>query len=104
MLNTTFSDAELARICEQSLFYVCACPAQISMEIGKLRALYAYQSGCINGSENDVQVHQRIAAATKIAHAEMERCLDDVLQLEGWDRATLEMPANLQKRLKSAIL
>ena len=27
----------------------------------------------------------------------MENCLDRVLELEGWDRTTLKMPANLRK-------
>lgn len=50
-----------------------------------------------------IKVHQRIAAAVHSAHVTMEACLEDVLALEGWDRTTLEMPANLQKRLLASV-
>ncbi|MEN3373731.1 hypothetical protein [Dechloromonas sp. ZS-1] len=48
-------------------------------------------------------VHQRIAAAAIDAHARMEACLDEVLDLEGWDRVTLRMPEGL-RRLRMDVL
>lgn len=102
MLETSFTATELTRILEQAAIYDCACPAQICKQIGSLRSLYDYQMHCQNMNETDRQVHARIAAATRETHAEMERCLADVLALEGWDRATLQMPENLQKRLLNA--
>lgn len=99
MLEMKFSPAELVRILEQAVIYDCACPAQICKEIGSLRALYDYQAHCLNLTDTDTQVHERIAASTRVAHAEMEACLEQVLALEGWDRQTLEMPPHLQKRL-----
>jgi len=99
MLEMKFSPAELVRILEQAAIYDCACPAQICKELGSLRALYDYQAHCLNLTDTDTQVHERIAAATRIAHVEMEACLETVLALEGWDRQTLEMPSYLQKRL-----
>lgn len=102
MLETTFAATELSRILEQAAIYDCACPAQICKQIGSLRSLYEYQAHCQNMTDTDRQVHERIAAAVRDTHAEMERCLAEVLALEGWDRATLQMPEHLQKRLLNA--
>lgn len=98
MLEHRFSREDLLRIIEQAAIYECACPAQVCKQIQGLRALYEYQARCLEQSETDRQVHQTIAAAARQAHALMEACLDDILRLEGWDRATLTMPASLQKR------
>lgn len=102
MLEMTFSPADLVKILEQAAIYDCACPAQICKQLGSLRALYDYQAHCLNLTDTDRQVHERIAAATTRAHADMEACLEDVLALEGWDRDTLEMPSYLKKRLIDA--
>jgi hypothetical protein len=54
-------------------------------------------------SENSVEmlVHQRIAEVTKQAHQLMEQCLDDILDMEGWDRSKLEMPTTgIRKRIE----
>lgn len=102
MLATTFTATELSRILEQAAIYDCACPAQICKQIGSLRSLYDYQMHCQNMTDTDRRVHERIAAAVRVSHVEMERCLEEVLALEGWDRATLTMPENLQKRLLDA--
>lgn len=99
MLEAKFSAAELIKILEQAAIYDCACPAQICKQIGSLRSLYSYQEHCLELTETDKQVHRNIAVAVRSAHATMESCLEDVLALEGWNRTTLEMPANLQKRL-----
>ncbi len=103
MLEMKFSPAELVKILEQAAIYDCACPAQLCKQLGGLRALYEYQTHCLNLTDTDRQVHERIAAATRSAHAEMEACLEDVLVIEGWDRQTLEMPSYLQKRLLASI-
>jgi len=99
MLEMRFTTAELAKILDQSTVYVCACPAQVCEELSRLRALFAYQLHCLNHTDTDKLVHERIASATRIAHAEMENCLTEVLALEGWDRQTLEMPPLLKKRI-----
>lgn len=103
MLDTEFSAIELIKILEQAAIYDCACPAQICKEVRSLRTLFDYQAQCLNLTDTDRQVHERIAGAVCLAHAEMERCLVDVLRLEGWDRQTLEMPENLKKRLLASI-
>lgn len=54
-------------------------------------------------SEIQTQVHARIAEASEQAHRIMEACLKDVLELEGWDMATLEMPAGLRTLLEQEI-
>ena len=41
-------------------------------------------------------VNERIAEVSKQAHQLMEQCLDEILDLEGWDRAKLEMPTGLR--------
>jgi hypothetical protein len=40
-------------------------------------------------------VHAAIAESAVQAHQLMQRCLDTVIALEHWDRATLEMPEGL---------
>ncbi len=101
-LDNKFSALQLAIINEQAALYDCACPLHISMQITNLRKLFDYQNQCMEmeqPAENKVytQVHQRIAEATKRAHQVMEECLDNVLEMEGWDRTKLAMPAGIRK-------
>ena len=79
---------------------MCACPAQVAEAIRKTRELHRYQRDCLNDPDNDSEVHQAIALSAVRVHAELQDCLDTVLRLEKWDRATLTMPPNL--RVKQA--
>jgi hypothetical protein len=97
-LSKRFKDEELSQIMEEASIYMCACPAQVAETLAQLRALYKYQRTCIHEGSLMMGVHDRIALATAAAHQEMEHCLDDVLEMEGWDRATLTMPAGLRKK------
>ncbi|WP_374356837.1 hypothetical protein [Chitinimonas sp.] len=96
--NKQFSDSELRQISDEALLYMCACPAQVAAQLLQLRKLYAYQANCRADPENDPAVHGAIAAATADAHAVFEACLEKVLTLEGWDRATLTMPEGLRQK------
>jgi hypothetical protein len=99
-----FSAGQLRQIVEEAMIYMCACPAQVAKEVSGLRELYAYQRDCLGRSSPAlVPVHERIAEATRRAHAEMEACLADVLALEGWDMTTLTMPAGLRELRQRAI-
>ncbi len=104
-LETQFSNSQLKRINLQAMLYMCSCPSQVGAQIDSLRKLFDYQANCSERSQNDVQtqVHQRIADATKKAHLIMEECLSEILDLEGWDRETLEMPAGLRAILEQEI-
>ena len=93
-----FTDAELEKIIDAGLIYMCACPAMVADNLRKLRELHRYQLKCMDKPENCNAVHQTIARNTVIAHAQMQDCLDEVLVLEEWDRATLEMPEGLRQR------
>lgn len=96
-----FSDVELGKIVEEGLIYMCACPAQVADTIRKVRELYRYQMNCLQNSENDVAVHRAIAISAALTHSQLQDCMDEVLVLEKWDRATLQMPANLRvKQMK----
>lgn len=97
-LNRQFTDAELVRIREEAAIYMCACPAQVAEALSHLRQLHAYQRNCMHTGSLMLGVHNRIATATELAHREMETCLEDVLNMEQWDRATLTMPAGLRKK------
>ena len=92
-----FSDQELMSIIEESLIYMCACPAQVAEQVRHLRKLIAYQNNCEAQPNADLKVHQSIAKAATEAHAIMENCMEQILVLEGWDRKTLKMPAGLRK-------
>jgi len=104
-LKTKFSNAQLKRINLQSILYLCSCPSQVSLQIDSLRKLYDYQANCVERGGNELQqkVHERIAEAVLEAHKIMEDCLEDVLNLEGWDPVTMEMPANLRRMFEAEI-
>jgi hypothetical protein len=96
-LSIRFSNDQLHRITDQAMIYMCACPAQVVRQILNLRELFDYQRTCAVKDHLMMQAHAHIAESTARAHAELERCLDEVLDLEGWDRATLTMPAGLRE-------
>ena len=97
-LQRRFSDPELEQIIEEATIYMCACPGQVAVQLRSLRELFRYQGNCTLEPGNVPAVHQTIAAATAAAYALMEDCLDQVLALEGWDRATLKMPEGLRRK------
>ena len=97
-MKTQFSAVQITKIIDQALVYQCACPAQVATTILELRDLYDYQRKCKESAETDKRVHEAIARATAETHAIMEKCLEHVLSLEGWDREALTMPLDLQKR------
>ena len=98
-----FSDAELERIVDEATIYMCACPAQVAVAVRDLRGLYRYQLGCLQETEAESAVHRAIAASAVAAHAELQDCLDRVLDMEGWDRATLRMPEGLRRRRQDLV-
>lgn len=95
-----FSDADLEKIVEEGLIYMCACPAQVAEAIRRVRELHRYQTVCLNQPDHYSEVHQTIATSAATAHAELQDCMDKILELEKWDRATLTMPPAL--RVKQA--
>jgi hypothetical protein len=99
LMEKKFPQSALVTIRRQAIIYNCACPAQVCETIAHLRELHDYQAKCLNESVMDQSVHHRISTAVEQAHREMEQCLTDILAIEGWDPVTLEMPANLQKRI-----
>lgn len=92
-----FSEQELESIIEESLIYMCACPAQVAEQVRHLRRLIGYQNNCEVQPNADLKVHQSIIKAAEEAHAIMENCMETILAIEGWDRQTLKMPAGLRK-------
>jgi hypothetical protein len=99
-----YTDAELVSIIEQGLIYMCACPAQVADGLRKLRSLLRYQQQCSADSANNAMVHAAIAKSTVQAHHIMQDCLDTVIALEKWDRATLKMPDGLRERQMQELL
>jgi len=99
-----FTQAELGSVIEQALIYMCACPAQVAQAILKLRELYRYQLHCSGKPESDFAVHALIAQSTIQSHAIMQDCMEKIIVMEGWDRATLTMPEGLRKRQLKEVL
>jgi len=97
-LESRYSAEDISRIIDQALVYQCACPAQIATTLLELRDLFDYQVKCADSDDTNRRVHEAIARATVEAHARMELCLDEVLEIEGWDRETLTMPEALRSR------
>ncbi len=96
-LQPNFTDNQITHILDQALVYQCACPAQVCRTILGLKELYDYQMACIDRTETDRAVHQAIAFSAADAHAIMERCLKQILKIEGWDMDSLKMPEELRK-------
>ena len=96
MLNPKFSSSQLTKIMSESLDYQCACPAQVCNAIVDLRELYEYQSNCLKDNETDHKMHASIAAGAAISHAALEACLQEILELEGWDPVLLNLPDSLK--------
>ena len=102
-LEKRFSDQQLEKILDDATIYVCACPAQVAEQIRQLRRVIRYQQNCDLQFDTDSIVHKTIAKAGLQAMKIMEDCLDEVLDLEGWDRATMTMPEGLRIRRNEAI-
>jgi hypothetical protein len=98
-----FSDEVISKILDQSVFYQCACPAQVCKLINQQRDLFAYQTKCLDLTDTDRAVHQCIGDAVRRNHIEMEDCLEEILRLEGWDPSTYEMPEALKTRILAKI-
>ena len=96
MLNPKFSSIQLNKIMSESLDYQCACPAQVCNAIVDLRELYEYQANCLMDSETDHKMHESIASGAAISHAALEACLQEILELEGWDPVLLNLPDSLK--------
>lgn len=97
-MDEKFSASQISKVIDQALLYQCACPAQVCRAIYELRELYEYQMNCANDTANDRRVHEAIAEATDRAHQVMEACLGEILDIEGWDRATMAIPEALKKK------
>jgi hypothetical protein len=102
-LATRYSNQQLEQILEEAVVYMCACPAQVCEQLLQLRKLFDYQSACISKGSLLAEVHCRISDATVTAHVELEQCLADVLDMEGWDLQTLTMPAGLRELRQQSI-
>jgi hypothetical protein len=95
-MRQQFSSLQINRVMTQSLDYQCACPAQVCGAIVDLRELYDYQANCIADTATDRKMHEAIAAAASQAHEVLEDCLKQVLDMEGWNPETLELPEALK--------
>lgn len=96
-LQVKFTDRALESIIEEAAIYMCACPGQVASEIRGLRNLIRYQRHCIQNTPDSPKAHANIEANALEAHSTMERCLEQVLEIEGWDRVTLKMPPGLRQ-------
>ena len=97
-MKEKYNASQVSKVIDQALVYQCACPAQVCRAIFELRELYEYQMNCANDSVNDEVVHNTIALATEKAHVILEDCLARILEIEGWDTGTLNMPKALKKK------
>ncbi len=97
-LQKRYSDRQLETIVDEATIYMCACPAQVAVQLRQLRELYRYQANCAIEPGNDQAVHQEIAASAVAAHSVMEDCMDKILAMEGWDPVTLKMPEGLRRK------
>lgn len=97
-MKEQFNATQISKVIDQALIYQCACPAQVCKAIFELRELYDYQMNCASDTANDATVHRAIAEATEKSHEIMEDCLRRILEIEGWDTATFELPESMKKK------
>ena len=102
-LSKRYSNTQLEHILEEAMVYLCACPAQVAEQLLQLRKVFDYQNKCISKGSQLSEVHRRISDSISIAHAELETCLTDVMEMEGWDPQTLEMPEGLRELRQKAM-
>jgi hypothetical protein len=102
-LQKKFTDQQLEAVVEEATIYMCACPAQVAEQIRQLRRMIRYQKDCETQQDTDSRVHRAIAQAGLQAHNILETCMDEILDIEGWDRNTLRMPAGL-RQLRDALV
>lgn len=102
-MHTSYSREQLMSIKEQATIFQCACPAQVSLLLSEILSLYAYQEKCLNQTDTDELVHNAIKKATLETYPIIEKCLTDILTLEGWDMDTLTMPEALKKRILDSL-
>jgi len=102
-LEKRFTSQQLERILDEATIYMCACPAQVAEQIIGLRSVIRYQQECDLQFDTDSIVHKTIAKAGIQAMQILEDCLDEVLDLEGWNRTTMTMPEGLRVRRNEAI-
>ncbi len=91
-----FSDAEIGKVLEQAMVYMCACPAQVAATLRTVRELHRYQERCQALSGKNKAVHAEIEMAAAQAHSVLQACLQKIMDIEGWDRSTLQMPEGLR--------
>jgi hypothetical protein len=104
-LDYQFSDEQLEKIKNQGLVYTCVCPSQVSEQILSLRLLLKYQAECQKeADERTIDTHNLIVDASVKAHEIMEKCLHDILIVEGWDLQTLQMPEYLRELIVKKLL
>lgn len=102
-MHAQYSKDQLMRIREQAMIFQCACPAQVSLLLAEILGLYTYQQECLNQTDTDRRVHAAIKAATLASYPIVERCLTEVLTLEGWDMDSLTMPEALKRRMLDSL-
>lgn len=98
MYEEVFTDAEIGKVLEQAMIYMCACPAQVAASLRTVRELHRYQERCMQSPKSDRGVHGEIEKAATQAHTLLQDCLLKIIELEGWDRQTLEMPEGLRQQ------
>jgi len=102
LMNTNFEKKELQKILDQAVIYRCACPAQLAELMLSARKVYDYEQRCLNETENNLpETHHAISRAVEQSHAIYEDCLEHILEIEGWDRETLEMPEGLREKARA---
>ncbi|WP_019915970.1 hypothetical protein [Methyloversatilis discipulorum] len=98
MQTFRYSSTQLQLILDEAGIYMCACPAQLAAQMMELRTLHQYQMNCMSEMPDMADSHRTIADAVFRAHALLEEALDRVLDIEGWDKASLKMPDGLRKK------
>ena len=96
-MKERYNAEQISKVIDQALIYQCACPAQVCKAIFELRELYDYQINCASDSKNNALVHKTIAAAAEASHEIMEKCLKQILDIEGWNQANFVMPESLKQ-------
>ena len=57
-METRYTSQQLEKIVDEATIYMCACPAQVAVQLRHLRELYRYQTHCQLDPGNDHAVRR----------------------------------------------
>lgn len=78
-----FSADQLVKISELPTKVDCECPHHLVDLLEGLKAFERYSGDCVNKNDQDAALHDKIQRTTAVARHQLEKLLEEVLEVEG---------------------